>query len=93
MTARKGNAPETKDAPATDEVPETPKKSFNLCCTYCGSKLNVTLRYESSGYYGENVFEAIECSDTRCGAEWDDEGILMQEPLSVRYPDLYGDDS
>lgn len=64
-------------------------RNFNLCCTYCGGKLEVTLAYESSGYYGENVFESIECESNHCGAEWDRDGTLKTEPLNVRYPELY----
>lgn len=70
-----------------------PSQNLNLCCTYCGGKLNVTLAYEASGYYGENVFEAIECDDYKCGAEWNRDGTVKEEPLSVRYPTLYGADA
>lgn len=92
MTARNGSNPNV--TPVVElETPETevPKRSFNLCCTYCGSKLNVSLRYESSGYYGDSVFDTIECDNTKCGAEWDEDGTLTQEPLNVRFPDLYND--
>jgi hypothetical protein len=92
MTARKGNAPEAPATETVTSVQEAPKKSFNLCCTYCGSKLNVSLRYESSGYYGDSVFDTIECDSTKCGAEWDEDGTLTQEPLSVRFPELYGNE-
>lgn len=91
MTARKGDNPNV--TPVVElETPEAPKRNLHLRCTYCGSKLNVSLRYESSGYYGDSVFDTIECDSTRCGAEWDQDGTLTQEPLNVRFPELYGDE-
>lgn len=81
MTARKGNNPNV--TPVVElEAPEAPKRNLHLCCTYCGSELNVTLTYESTGYNGENVFEAIECENYACGAEWNKDGTVKKEPFA-----------
>ncbi|MBC9706392.1 MAG: hypothetical protein H9W81_15765 [Enterococcus sp.] len=76
---------ENTDSAENTENAEEPR---NIACPYCGEQLHVTMEFYG-GYLGRDEVAGFECSDYKCGADWDKEGKLISKPNYLLYPDRY----
>lgn len=70
----------------TDDQPHSPRA---LACPYCGSSLWINTETVGRPYLTYEKPESIECNATDCGAVWDPDGSVRDEPRWIRYPDAY----
>jgi hypothetical protein len=54
-----------------------------LVCTFCGSKLNITMATVGQAYLTYEVPDLIECDDFNCGAEWEPDGTVRTPARAV----------
>lgn len=64
-------------------------KSLKLGCPHCGGRLAVSMETQGSGYTTWEAPSGFICTTLNCGAEWDDDGEVIQDPNWVLWPTIY----
>lgn len=68
---------------------EFESKGLKLACPHCGGKLLVEMETQGSGHLTHDSPSGFICSTLNCGAEWDIEGEVVQDPNWVLWPTIY----
>jgi hypothetical protein len=63
--------------------------SLNITCPYCGNRLYVELEFYGGSYSDAQRVSGFECLESGCGADWDENGILVRKPNWVLFPEMY----
>ena len=68
---------------------EFESKSLKLACPHCGGKLLVEMETQGSGHLAYEAPSGFICTTQNCGAEWDIDGEVVQDPNWVLWPTIY----
>lgn len=68
---------------------EFESKGLKLACPHCGGKLLVEMETQGSGHLAYEAPSGFICTTLNCGAEWDIDGEVVQDPNWVLWPTIY----